>query len=219
MISYWAKDRWLKRNTRSSKSLQPQLQKIYPTKRDGPSVHPRSSLVQPGEGWDRAEQAQCKDPGQDYVARESLWTKMWQNMLSLPFLIFVQFLVFSSSSFLTQVNAYPILSHLPLSLYLLLPSRPVQSTLPRNLGQRNQSNWSRDLKYEGENNLSLESSLALEREKSRVSKTYILWALLLALCDLNLFSFCFDEIEHQLTLEELQNLNALFQVGIDKVNF
>lgn len=35
---------------------------------------------------------------------------------------------------------------------------------------------------------------------------------------LNLFSFCFDEIEHQLTLEELQNLSALFQVGIDQVS-
>ncbi|XP_032170511.1 WD repeat-containing protein on Y chromosome-like [Mustela erminea] len=28
---------------------------------------------------------------------------------------------------------------------------------------------------------------------------------------LNLFSFCFDKIEHQVTLEELQNLSALFQ--------
>lgn len=35
---------------------------------------------------------------------------------------------------------------------------------------------------------------------------------------LNLFSFCFDKIEHQVTLEELQNLSALFQVGIDQVS-
>jgi hypothetical protein len=36
---------------------------------------------------------------------------------------------------------------------------------------------------------------------------------------INLFTFSFDEIEHQVTLEELQNLNALFQVGTDQVNF
>lgn len=33
------------------------------------------------------------------------------------------------------------------------------------------------------------------------------------------FPFCFDEIEHQVTLEELQNINILFQVGIHQVSF
>lgn len=33
------------------------------------------------------------------------------------------------------------------------------------------------------------------------------------------FPFCFDEIEHQMTLQELQNLNAFFWVRIDQVSF
>lgn len=33
------------------------------------------------------------------------------------------------------------------------------------------------------------------------------------------FPFCFDDIEHQMTLQEFQNLNALFQIGIDQMNF
>lgn len=41
----------------------------------------------------------------------------------------------------------------------------------------------------------------------------------LALYVFNLFSFCFDEFEHQVTLEALQHLNALFQVGTEQVSF
>lgn len=62
-------------------------------------------------------------------------------------------------------------------------------------------------------------SLASEREKLWISRNCILGALLLALYVFNLFSFCLDEIEHQGTLEELQNLNVLFQAGAGPVSF
>lgn len=40
-----------------------------------------------------------------------------------------------------------------------------------------------------------------------------------SMISLNLFFFYFDEIEHQMTLEDLQNIKALFQVGLNQVNF
>lgn len=74
------------------------------------------------------------------VRKEHLWNAIWQNIFRSPVS------AVSPIPDLFSPKSTPIFSFPSMTCYFFLPSRPVESSLPQNLGLRIQLNWRKDWK-------------------------------------------------------------------------